>query len=319
MNKKQLSRIVLHGFKSINDCNLEFRNLNVFIGPNGAGKSNFIGFFQMIQQMLNGQLQTYIGRQGGPDAVLHFGRKKTESLRAELYVDNNAYKIVLEATQDNRMMFTREDFFCNNKPCTHDLNLGHFESLIDNFKDVYDSYIVLAMKSWRVYHFNDTGDTALVKQLHGININDYLRPDARNLAAFLYLLKEHYKAHYKSIVDTIKLVAPFFADFFLRPCPNNKDQIELEWNEVGSDIPFKAHHLSDGTLRFICLATLLLQPEKFQPEIIIIDEPEIGLHPYAITLLASLLRSTSKRLQIIVSTQSVSLVNEFSVDDLISA
>ncbi len=147
----------------------------------------------------------------------------------------------------------------------------------------------------------------------------YLRPDARNLGAFLYLLKEHYPLNYRRIVKIIRLAAPFFGDFLLRPQPDNKEQIDLEWTEKGEDIPFKAHLLSDGTLRFICLATVLMQPEELQPGTILIDEPELGLHPFAINLLASLLRSTSKKRQVILSTQSTDLLNEFSSEDVIVA
>jgi predicted ATPase len=175
------------------------------------------------------------------------------------------------------------------------------------------------MKSWQVYHFHDTSATAKVKQIQPINDNRYLRSDAQNLAAFLYLLQQQkrYSDRYQKIVKTIRLVAPFFGNFVLRPKVDNPDTIELEWTEQGSDIPFKAHHLSDGTLRFICLATVLLQPESFQPETILIDEPELGLHPYAIQVLAGLLRSASRSKQIIVSTQSVQLLNEFDPGDVI--
>tara|TARA_R100000322_G_scaffold100079_1_gene63440 strand:- start:909 stop:1994 length:1086 start_codon:yes stop_codon:yes gene_type:complete len=320
MNPNQLSRIVLRGFKSIRECDLELRELNVLIGPNGAGKSNFIGFFRLIQQMLEGNLQRYVSKQGGPDALLHFGRKKTEQLSAELYFGNNGYKFSLEPTQDNRMMFAEENFWWNMKG-DWTISSGHFETEVESQKRstrIYD-YTVPPMKSWRLYHFHDTSDSALVKQRHGINDNLYLRPDARNLAAFLYFLKDQHPSHYKRIVKTVRLVAPFFGDFLLRPQADSKDQIELEWTEKGEDVPFKAHLLSDGTLRFICLTTVLMQPEELQPETILIDEPELGLHPFAINLLASLLRSTSKNKQVIVSTQSTDLLNEFSSEDVVVA
>lgn len=320
MNPNQLSRIVLRGFKSIRECDLELRELNVLIGPNGAGKSNFIGFFRLIQQMLEGNLQRYVSKQGGPDALLHFGRKKTEQIHAELYFGNNGYKFTLEPTQDNRMMFAEENFWWNIRG-DWSISSGHFETEVESqrgFTQIYN-YTVPPMKSWRLYHFHDTSDSALVKQRHGINDNLYLRPDAKNLAAFLYFLRGQYPSHYKRIVKTIRLVAPFFGDFLLRPQPDSKDQIELEWTEKGEDVPFKAHLLSDGTLRFICLTTVLMQPEELQPETILIDEPELGLHPFAINLLASLLRSTSKNKQVIVSTQSTDLLNEFSSEDVVVA
>ena len=320
MNSDRLTRIVLRGFKSIPECDLKLHELNVLIGPNGAGKSNFIGFFCFIQKILEQKLQLYVSKQGGPDALLHFGRKKTEQISTELYFGDNGYKFTLEPTQDNRMMFAGEHFWWNMRG-DWDIGGGHFETNVETQKNhtkIYD-HTVPIMKNWRVYHFHDTSETALVKISHGINDNQYLRPDARNLAAFLYLLKEAHLSHYQRIIKTIRLVAPFFGDFNLRPQPNNNDKIELEWVEKGEDIPFKAHHLSDGTLRFICLTTVLMQPEALQPAIILIDEPELGLHPFAIALLASMLRSASKSCQLIVSTQSTDLLNEFDSADVIVA
>ncbi|MCY0389031.1 AAA family ATPase [Robbsia sp. Bb-Pol-6] len=173
------------------------------------------------------------------------------------------------------------------------------------------------MQSWRLYHFHDTSGSALVKQVHNLNDNEYLRDDARNLGAFLLRLKHHHGEHYDRIVKVIRLVAPFFGDFHLRPTVGNGEKIQVEWTEQGQDEPFPASSLSDGTLRFICLATVLLQPEAFMPAAILVDEPELGLHPFAINVLAGLMRSASQEHQLIVSTQSVELVNEFDADDLI--
>ncbi len=315
MNQKQLSRIVLRGFKSIQDCDLELNEINVLIGPNGAGKSNFIGFFKLVQQILEGNLQRYVGIQGGPDALLHFGRKKTEQLSAELFFGAHAYVFNLIPTQDNRLMFDKESFFFNQMMKIN--YSGHFESACKDDETIQNGFLMPIMKSWRVYHFHDTGETALVKTPHSISDNAYLRPDGRNLAAFLYRLQKYFPEAYKRIVRLIQFIAPFFGDFYLQPHIDNPEIIELQWTEKGEDKPFKAHQLSDGSLRFICLATLLNQPEEFQPEMILIDEPELGLHPRAIGFLASMLRSASKQRQIIVSTQSVTLVNEFSINDLI--
>jgi predicted ATPase len=181
-------------------------------------------------------------------------------------------------------------------------------------KSIADN-IIGAIRSWRVYHFHDTSASAKVKQQGDINDNHMLRSDASNLAAFLYLLRETENDYYRKIVSTIRLVAPFFDDFSLRPNPLNKEKIQLEWLEKGSDTYFNAQTLSDGTLRFICMATLLLQPKL--PSTVIIDEPELGLHPYAITVLASLLKSASQNAQVVISTQSVALVNQFGPEDII--
>ena len=320
MKSDQLSRIVLRGFKSICACDLELTNLNILIGANGAGKSNFISFFQLIQNILASNLQLYVGKQGGPDALLHFGRKTTEHLSAELYFGFNGYKIILEPTQDNKIMFAKEDFWWNIAGDWY-VSRGHFETATESQKNITGiyNYVVPPMRSWRVYHFHDTSETALVKRRHGINDNLYLRHDAGNLAAFLYLLQQQYLPNYQRIVAVVRLAAPFFGDFLLRPQPDNPSQIELEWMHKREDVPYKAHILSDGTLRWMCLATVLLQPEALQPQTILIDEPELGLHPSAINLLAAMLRSVSKDRQIIVSTQSVNLLNQFTAENVIVA
>jgi predicted ATPase len=317
-NSNQLSQIVLKGYKSIGECDLALGAVNVLIGANGAGKSNFIGFFKLIGRILDEQLQVYVGDVGGPDAVLHYGRKNTELLEAELYFGNNGYRFKLKATQDNRMMFAHEALWWNMKGEWHAAS-GHFETRFKEGKGhgLIWEHTVPAMRSWRVYHFHDTSTSALVKQVHGVGDNEYLREDARNLAAFLNRLNAHYDAHYRRIVKSIQMVAPFFGDFLFRPYSGNADQIQLEWTEAGQDVPFKASALSDGTLRFICLTTVLLQPEDFMPATILIDEPELGLHPFAITMLGAMMKSTAQQHQIIVSTQSVELVNEFDVEDLI--
>lgn len=313
----QIAKLVLRGYKSIAECELELGRLNVLIGANGAGKSNFIGFFRLISRILDAQLQTTVGLAGGPDAILHFGRKKTRELRAELYFGKNGYRFTLHPTEDNRMMFTYESLWWDYRG-DYRPKAGHFETLVETHKQtqIYQ-YVVPAMRSWRVYHFHDTSSSAVVKQIHNLNDNEYLRDDAKNLAAFLLRLKNHHQEHYSRIVKTVRMVAPFFGDFHLRPTVANPERVQLEWTEEGQDEPFGASALSDGTLRFICLATVLLQPEQFMPKTVLIDEPELGLHPFAITVLASLMKSAAQTHQLIVSTQSVELVNEFDAEDLI--
>ncbi|WP_442951995.1 AAA family ATPase [Orrella sp. JC864] len=314
----QISRMKLRGYKSIAECDLELGRLNVLIGANGAGKSNFIGFFRLINRILAQQLQLAVGLAGGPDALLHFGRKHTELLQAELYFGNNGYRFSLRPTQDNRMLFEHEALWWELRGDWHPAS-GHFET---HYLDRGDhgriwEYVVPAMRSWRIYHFHDTSTSALVKQVHSIRDNVHLQDDARNLAAFLLRLRRHHEEHYWRIVKTIRLVAPFFGDFHLRPTPDNPERIQLEWTELGQEEPFGAAALSDGTLRFICLAAVLLQPEELMPASILIDEPELGLHPYAISILGGLMRSVAQERQLLVSTQSVELVNEFDPEDLI--
>jgi predicted ATPase len=152
-----------------------------------------------------------------------------------------------------------------------------------------------------------------------LNDNEFLRSDGSNLAAFLYLLNRKHPEEYRLIVQSIRRVAPFFEDFRLRPDRLNKETIRLEWRHKSSDKYFGPAALSDGTLRFITLATLLLQPAEFRPSVILVDEPELGLHPYAIGLLASLFKQASKLTQVIVSTQSALLLDYFDPSEVLVA
>jgi predicted ATPase len=299
----------------------ELRSLNVLIGANGAGKSNFIGLFRLLNEMYEQNLQSFIQLQGGPDALLHFGRQTTERLHAEFYFANNGYKFNLVPTNDNRLIFEEElSWFAGvYYPSSSSalLGKGHDESKLKEAKDDYSPYVRGSVSSWRVYHFHDTSERARVKQKHASNDNLRLKPDAANLAAYLRRLRQEYEGAYRRIVDTIRLVAPFFDDFVYRE--GDSEFIDLEWIQKGNpDTPFRAHMLSDGTLRFICLATLLLQPIALLPDTILIDEPELGLHPYAIAVLADMFKQVAEERQLIVSTQSVELVNELEPKDVVA-
>jgi predicted ATPase len=158
-----------------------------------------------------------------------------------------------------------------------------------------------------------------MKQSSDLGDNRFLRADASNLASFLYMLRERFQTNYDLIVAVMQRVAPFFADFNLRPMALNEDKIRLEWKHKGSDSYFAASSLSDGSLRFMALATLFLQPAILRPSVILVDEPELGLHPYALTMLASMIRQASTQTQIIVSTQSALLLDHFNPEEVLVA
>lgn len=315
-----LSKITIQGYKSIERLDeFELGRLNVLIGANGAGKSNFIGIFKLLNEILEQRLQLFVQQQGGPDSFLYFGRDITDKIHAEFYFHRNGYRFNLIPTVDNRLIFENESLWFEgvyHPSSSHPIGSGKEESELKESKDSYAPYVRSAIKGWRVYHFHDTSDTARVKRRHTVNDNLTLKPDAENLAAYLRMLSIKYREEYRRIVETIQLVLPFFKDFVYRE--NIDDFIELEWFQVDRpDTPLKAHLLSDGSLRFICLITLLLQPNELLPETILIDEPELGLHPYAINILADIFKQVAESKQLIISTQSVELINEMDAENII--
>lgn len=328
----QIQKLTVKGYKSIKLLqDFELRNLNILIGANGAGKSNFISLFRFLSSVVGDNFQLDVQKWGGPEALLYFGSKLTPQMEIEVYFSpsnngvQNGYRITLESTQDNRLVFAREEpwidgAYVNNK--SYPLGAGHESASIRSDRDIQSSkvsrFVLDKLKIWRQYHFHDTGDTASVKRVHKVNDNLRLKPDAANLAAYLRKLKTtpSSESSYDRIVETIQRAAPFFGDFVFRD--EESENIELEWTERGRpDTPWKAHVLSDGTLRFICLTTLLLQPKRLLPEILLIDEPELGLHPFAINLLAEMLKEAAETNQVIVSTQSVELLNNFQPEDVV--
>ena len=323
--KRAIKYLSIEGFKSLQSVReLELRSINVLIGSNGAGKSNFVSLFTMLTEMVEGRLQGWTRKQGSADRIVSFGVKETKELKISLRFGRNGYDFVLEPTIGGGFVFGSEELFFDGdfKDVERFLGSGHEEAKLAREYERSNqtgvaAYCYESIIGWKAYHFHDTSETAGVKRLGSLHDNEYLRSDASNLAAFLYRLRQEEEAVYRQIRKTLRLAIPFFDDFVLKPTklPSGEEQISLLWSQKDSDYPFWPSQLSDGSIRFICLTTALLQPEP--PSTIIIDEPELGLHPYAITLLGSLIRSASKRMQLIISTQSVPLVNEFSIEDLI--
>ncbi len=324
-----LRRVILKGFKSIKAADLELRPLNVLIGSNGAGKSNLVSFFKMLNEMMAGRLQQYIATSGRAQSILHFGPKVTPQMEAQLEFEVSdavdTYMMRLFHAAGDKLVFAEESLRFHKtgypNPQMVSLGSGHEETRIGQEADKGGPTVRVfrrLLNNCRVYHFHDTSATARVRQYCYIGDNRWLMPDAGNLAALLLRLREENGgAVYQRIVTTIRLIAPFFDDFSLEPAgPEKKDTI-LNWRDRGSDQVFGPHQLSDGTLRAVCLVTLLMQPEDELPDLIIVDEPELGLHPYALNLIASLFKKASHHAQVLISTQSSSFLDNFDPEDVV--
>lgn len=314
LRKDYLSRIEIKGFKSIRQCDLQLGNINVLIGSNGAGKSNFVSAFSFLHDILNQKLQLAVGM-AGVNSLLYKGSRVTDSISVAIFFENenNGYNVKLTLSDDNRLVYSDESICFNGSKMQ--LATGQPEARIRP-AEMKVSWLS-EEHGWRVYHFHDTSRSSLIKREHSIANCMTFMEDGRNLAAFLYRLKQVYPRHYSEIVKTVQLIAPYFDDFVLEPQELNNELIVLKWRQKECDDVFFASQLSDGTLRFICLATLLLQPKELQPSIIIIDEPELGLHPFALTVFSEMVHSASLNKQIIVSTQSADLLSDFAPEDII--
>ncbi|MGD0362747.1 MAG: AAA family ATPase [Bryobacteraceae bacterium] len=313
----RLTRVGVGGFKSIKDLQpLALRPVNVFVGANGAGKSNLISYFRFLNAISTARLQEFVGRAGGANAVLHYGSKTTPALWTSLEFESEAgrrtYFSWLLSTETDSLMFSNEQV---DDPTRRVLGSGHRESLLTTDKS---SDLMELLAGIRAFHFEDTSETAAIRRRGNIEDNRGLHTGAGNLAAFLYGLRKTQPHYYQRIVTTIRQIAPFFEDFDLAPMRLDPNSILLNWRDRDSEYLFGPHQLSDGTLRTMALVSLLAQPESDLPSIIVIDEPEIGLHPYALEIVAELIKSASAHSTIIIATQSVGLVNQFAPEDIIT-
>ena len=309
-----LDWVTIQGFKSIKSIErLPLGRINVLIGPNGSGKSNFIDALSFLHAISMGKLQSYVGRAGGAEKILRFGSKETYCIFMEFNFDEqeSGYEVMLSPTDDDNLYPSSESERggpIENENETYMSGIGGSSPHIREF-----------VSSWRLYHFHDASMTSPMRKTSDIHDNRGLRAQAENLASFLFLLQEKHKNSYEMIRRTVHLVAPFFDDFLLRPQALNEDKIRLEWQHRGSEAYFDVSSLSDGTLRFIALATLFLQPAPLRPSVVLLDEPELGLHPHAITVLSSLIKQASVETQVVLATQSPILLDHFEPEDVLVA
>lgn len=320
-----LDKLTIKGFKSIHSLvDFELASLNVLVGGNGAGKSNLISFFKMLRALIDGRLHHYIRDNGGASDILFNGRKVTRKMEFEMKFGLRGYRFNLVPTPNDSCATEDEARYYEHGKTgwwklgdSHDGTSLLVEEINSDKPDAkYSKLVYDAISSWQIYHFHDTSASAGMRNYEIIEYNNELCADAANIGPFLYRLKGNYFKEYKDIVNVLRLIIPFFDDFVLEPRENGSSKkVNISWMQRGSDYPFQPYHLSDGSIRFICLATALLQPNP--PHTIIIDEPELGLHPAAIDIIAELIQIASKRTQVIVATQSPALIDKFNIEDII--
>lgn len=332
-DRLKLTNIHLNGFKSIDSegQDIPLGDITILLGANGAGKSNLLSFFKMLNYMTTGALQVYIGKSGFADSLLYYGSKKTSRLQADItftsLTDRDNYRFTLSHASSDTLIFTDETIVCqdidNPTPYTIQLDPGAKESGLDKFykeKNSKTAKVILELlKRCRVFQFHDTSSEAKIRNSGYINDDGYLRSDGGNLAAFLYSMKqqEEGEKYYQRILRYIRMALPQFQDFVLEPLRRNENYILLNWKEKDSEYLFGPHQISDGSLRFMALATLLLQPPKTLPNVIILDEPELGLHPAAVSLLTGMIKAASLHSQILLATQSTRFIDDFEASDIV--
>ena len=349
----QIDSVSIKGFRSLAEVEIaQLPQAVVMVGANGSGKSNFIRFFEMVQQSLNEhKLGMFVSDQGGAEDQLFGGASTSKQIEATISISNRVgisqYHFQLSHAQPDRLQFAKEAFrfveeeyretlfeqgqYYNSEAGWQNLGNGHTEAQIsevacshlsDNHEDNCEwkghcraaKEVVNLFKKSSIFQFHDTSDTSKMKVKWDIYDCLSLRPDGGNLASVLHKLEKDNPLEYKSIHRDISQVLPDFDGFAIQ---EEKGKVILRWKSLGTRKIFGAHLTSDGSLRFFALATLLNLPSEMLPNVIFLDEPELGLHPSAICLLGSMIKTLSRETQVILATQSPLLVDEFDLDEII--
>lgn len=323
--RTKLQKVTIRGYKSIafnRPVTLELNDVSILLGANGAGKSNIVSFFRMLSYMMSQSFEKYVEMSGTSNALLHYGVKKTPVMSGELEFSDSksidTYSFSLANAAPDRLILTEERIVWHRSgevtPYEIILEPRFKESALADSDNPVAKSIFQMLSRCKVYQFHDSSEEGPLRQVCPVETANYLQSHGNNLPSFLLFLRENYRDSYNRIVDYVKDVVPQFQDFYLEP---NNRFVSLRWmDNSATDYRFNAYQFSDGSIRFIALATLLLQPPQTMPNVIIIDEPELGLHPYAITQLAEMIKDASIHAQIILATQSKDLVDHFDIDDI---
>jgi len=332
-----IERIHIRGFRSLADVDFKPEpGANLLIGANGSGKSNLMRLFEMLSWMLiSRRLEKFIAIQGGADDQLHGGSSTTERMKAEIAIRTDAgrndYRFVLTHGHPDTLLFAEESFRFNHGNMHSEadwqhLGSGHREARIVEaarsyeaakslgvYQDTTARTITYLLRNCSAYQFHNTSATSNLKKRWDVEEHESMRADGGNLPAILHRLEQEDLPRYERICRYIQRVLPSFDGFRI---DEQYGKVALRWQSKYADKTYGAHLTSDGSLRFFALITLLNLPAEMLPDVLLLDEPELGLHPAAITLVGGMIRALAESRQIIVATQSPLLVDAFELDEV---
>ena len=224
--RSRLTRLTIRGFKTIRELeDFDPGRVAVLIGPNGVGKSNFISFFRMLSWALTppGNLQTYVAELGGASTILHDGPSKTREIEATLRVQtdqgDNEYAFRLFYAAGDTLVFAEEGYKFERhgaQRTLRSLDAGHKESRLIADAEQGNSTaraILYMLRRIIVHQFHNTSTTSRIRSKWDADDGRRLKEDGANLVSFLYRLQNLQPQYYQRIVETLRLILPFFADF----------------------------------------------------------------------------------------------------------
>ena len=325
---ERIESIHIKGFRSLADVKLDnIPNPMVLLGGNGAGKSNVLRFFELLRETYQYRLSRFVAHGGGADDQLFGGEKETRQIHAAVRFHTglgiNDLSFMLSSDGRDRLDMENEEFHF--KPCdgrgAYDYGPGRagpesgFCEVTHSPKgDPRAKAAIHFLRDCSTYQFNDTSRAAPIKKRWDVEDRHRLLEHGGNLGPILLRLREHHLSKYELIGRYIRLVLPEFGEFQL---DEEYGKTILGWRSKTTGQTLGAHLTSDGSLRCFCLLTLLNLPDEMLPRIVLLDEPELGLHPAAIAPISHMVKSLARRRQVIVATQSPHFVDAFGLEEMV--
>ena len=325
--ENRIESLHVKGFRSLADVQLDdIPNPMVLLGANGAGKSNVLLFFQLLRALAGRRLGEFVRRRGGADDQLFGGHQRTKRIEANVSsgtdLGSHTYAVTLEGTEVGDLSFVNEEFVpCATEDC-EEPNCGPQSNHESNFVmmacskggDDRAKAVVDLLRDAIVYQFHDTSSASPIKTRWDAEDNHRLLEHGGNLAPILIHLRRNDLPKYEMICRHIRRALPEFDGFELDV---SYGKTMLRWRTKTTKQTMGAHLTSDGSLRAFCLITLLNLPDELLPRVILLDEPELGLHPFAISLVSHMVKVMARERQVIVATQSPYFVDAFSLDEIV--
>ena len=325
---ERIESLHIKGFRSLADVKLDdIPNPMVLLGANGAGKSNVLRFFEMLREMYQHRLSRFVVHRGGADDQLFGGEKETQQIQASVRFHTglgvNDLSFTLSGDGRDRLDMENEEFHFKPHDGGGGYDYGPGRTAPESgFCEVTHSpngdprakAAIHFLRDCSLYQFHDTSSHAPIKKRWDAEDSYRLLEHGGNLGPVLLRLRQHHLSRYELICRRIRQVLPEFDDFQLE---REYGKTILRWRGETTGQTLGAHLTSDGSLRCFCLLTLLSLPDEVLPRIILLDEPELGLHPFATSLISSLVKSLSHRRQVIVATQSPHFVDAFGLNEVV--
>lgn len=348
----RLSTLCVQNYRSLVDIRLALRDLMVVIGPNGVGKTALLEVLQLLQRGSQQELNGFLESQGGFQAVLNHQKGLGESPRLEVKLEvdvqseqssapmNYSFELVgkqvgyvidlerLEWQYDPRAenpfryIDAHYDRLYYADPAgtgmvRPDWDYTRLELALAQVPKMYRQPEALRsmLASTRHYSFLDVSPRAVVRLPQSLTPATRPGPNGENLYSALHNLRA---SHYDTYERIAALLQQGFPDFGRIEFPVvGAGQVTLAWYDRGDKDPFYPNQLSEGTLRFLWLITTLLAPPS--PAVVLLDEPEVSLHPELLKLLAALLQDASQSGQIVVATHSPDLIRWLQPEEVLIA